>query len=52
MSRTPAWKRYNVRVIWLSLAYAGLLVAAVYTFKHKLVTDWWSISSLFSRPFR
>ncbi len=35
-ARTPAWKRYNWRVIWLSLAYAVLLIAAVYTFKHKL----------------
>ncbi len=34
---TPAWKRYNWRVIWLSLCYALFLVTAVYTFKHKLV---------------
>jgi len=39
MLRTPAWKRYNWRVIWLSLAYAIFLIAAVYTFKHKLVAD-------------
>ena len=37
MLRTPAWKRYNWRVIWLSLAYAGFLIAAVYGFKHALV---------------
>jgi len=37
MVRTAAWKRYNWRVIWLSLIYALLLVAAVYGFKHKLV---------------
>ena len=36
---TPAWKRYNVRVIWLSLAYAGLLLPAVYGFKHQLVSS-------------
>ena len=39
MLRTPAWKRYNLRVIWLSLLYAAFLIAAVYSFKHKLVTD-------------
>lgn len=39
MLRTPAWKRYNRRVVWLSLLYAAFLIAAVYGFKHKLVTD-------------
>ena len=39
MLRTPAWKRYNWRVIWLSLLYAVLLLAAVYGFKHKLVVN-------------
>jgi hypothetical protein len=39
MVRTPAWKRYNWRVVWLSLLYAALLMAAVYGFKHKLVSD-------------
>jgi hypothetical protein len=38
VSRTPAWKRYNWRVIWLSLAYAVFLIVAVYGFKHQLVT--------------
>ena len=37
MVRTIAWKRYNWRVIWLSLLYAGFLIAAVYGFKHQLV---------------
>jgi hypothetical protein len=37
MSRTGAWKQYNVRVIWLSLAYAAFLIPAVYGFKHQLV---------------
>jgi hypothetical protein len=37
MARSPAWKRYNMRLIWLSLAYALFLVAAVYAFKHQLV---------------
>lgn len=37
MVRTPAWKRYNWRVVWLSLVYSALLIAAVYGFKHKLV---------------
>ena len=37
MLRTPAWKRYNWRVVWLSLLYAGFLVSAVYGFKHNMV---------------
>jgi hypothetical protein len=37
MLRTPAWKRYNWRVILLSLLYAAFLIGAVYGFKHKLV---------------
>ena len=37
MVRTSAWKRYNVRVIWLSLLYCAFLLPAVYGFKHQLV---------------
>jgi hypothetical protein len=37
MSCTPARKRYQRRVIGLSLLYAGLLTGAVYLFKHGLV---------------
>ena len=37
MTRTAAWKRYNWRVIWLSLAYALFLIGAVYGFKHELI---------------
>src|SRR3954454_11679483 len=37
MIRTPAWKRYNWRVVWLSLLYAAFLIVAVYGFKHQLV---------------
>ena len=37
MIRTPAWRRYNWRVAWLSLVYVGLLLGAVYGFKHELV---------------
>ncbi|MEA2351568.1 MAG: hypothetical protein QOG86_2509 [Thermoleophilaceae bacterium] len=37
MVRTPAWKRYNWRVVRLSLVYAAFLIAAVYGFKHQLV---------------
>ena len=37
IARTPAWKRYNWRVVWLSLFYAVFLIAAVYGFKHQLV---------------
>jgi len=37
MLRTQAWKRYNWRVVWLSLLYAVFLIAAVYGFKHALI---------------
>jgi hypothetical protein len=37
MVRTPAWKRYNWRVIWLSMLYVAFLLPAVYGFKHQLV---------------
>ena len=39
MTRTQAWKRYNWRAIWLSLAYAVFLIGAVYGFKHELIPD-------------
>jgi hypothetical protein len=39
MVRTPAWKRYNWRVIWLSLLYVAFLLPAVYGFKHQLVAQ-------------
>ncbi|MEO6225177.1 MAG: hypothetical protein ABIO80_04940 [Sphingomicrobium sp.] len=38
MVRTPAWKRYNVRVIWLSLLYVVFLMFAVYGFHHDILT--------------
>ena len=38
MVRTPAWKRYNWRVVWLSLLYAAALLIAVYGFKHHLLS--------------
>ena len=37
MASSPAFKRYNVRVIWLSLLYAAFLMGAVYAFKHQLI---------------
>ena len=37
MVRSPAWKRYNWRIIWLSLLYGAFLLPAVYGFKHQLV---------------
>jgi hypothetical protein len=37
MARSLAWKRYNWRLIWLSLVYAVFLIAAVYGFKHQIV---------------
>ena len=36
-TRTPAWIRYNFRLIWLSLLYAIFLIGAVYGFKHELI---------------
>ena len=36
-TRTPAWKRYNIRVVRLSLVYAAFLIFAVYGFKHTLI---------------
>ena len=38
MARTVASKRYNWRVLWLSLAYVVVLIAAEYGFKQDLVT--------------
>jgi hypothetical protein len=35
--KTPAWKRYNWRVIQLSLVYVVFLLGAVYGFKHQLI---------------
>ena len=37
MARSEAWRRYNWRAIWLSLAYAIFLIAAVYGFKHQFI---------------
>lgn len=37
-ARSPAIRRYNHRVIVLSLLYAAALLAAVYAFKHHLVS--------------
>ena len=39
VTRTRAWTRYNIRVIWLSLLYGASLLPAVYGFKHHLVPD-------------
>jgi hypothetical protein len=37
MSGNVAVKRYNRRVIWLSLLYGAFLIAAVYGFRHELL---------------
>ena len=37
MAGTLARKRYNLRLIWLSLLYCAFLLPAVYGFKHQLV---------------
>lgn len=39
MKGSVAWKRYNWRLIWLSLVYVLFLLPAVYGFKHQLVPD-------------
>ena len=38
MAKSPAIKRYNLRVLALSLLYAALLVGAVYLFVHHLLS--------------
>lgn len=38
MAHSSAWKRYNIRVVWLTLLYAVFLVAATYGFKHGLLS--------------
>jgi hypothetical protein len=38
MLRTPAWRRYNWRVVWLSLLYAVFLIGAALGFKHHVVS--------------
>src|SRR5688500_13128701 len=37
MALTPAWKRYNSRMIWLWLLYAAFLFIALYLFKQRLI---------------
>lgn len=36
-ARTSAWKRYNWRVVLLSLLYCAFLIPAVYGFRHQMV---------------
>lgn len=38
LTKTRATRRYNVRVIVLSLLYSALLIGAVYAFNHHLVS--------------
>lgn len=37
MARSVAWRRYNWRVILLTLLYCAFLLPAVYGFKHQLI---------------
>jgi hypothetical protein len=37
MPKNPAMRRYNRRVLWLSLLYGLFLLGAVYAFKHHLL---------------
>jgi hypothetical protein len=38
MRSSPAIRRYNVRVVWLSLLYVAFLMGSIYAFNHRLVT--------------
>jgi hypothetical protein len=38
MATSPATRRYNHRVIVLSVVYAALLTSAIYVFKHQLIS--------------
>lgn len=38
MIKTPAWRRYNWRVVWLSLLYVVFLLGAVFALKLDLAT--------------
>lgn len=38
MAHSPASKRYNWRIAWLSLLYVAFLVAVGYAFKHGLLS--------------
>lgn len=52
MSTSPATRRYNRRVIILSLIYAGALFSAVYLFKHHLISGplAWIVAALPALP--
>ncbi|MGN6817520.1 MAG: hypothetical protein ACTHJR_02480 [Sphingomonas sp.] len=52
MAWSPANRRYNVRVVILSLIYAAFLLAAVYAFKHHLVSGIgaWAVAILPALP--
>ena len=38
-SGSSAWRRYNWRLIWLSLLYCLFLLPAIYGFKHQLIPN-------------
>ncbi len=38
MAMNPAWKRYNIRVVWLSVLYSVFLIGSVYAFKHDMLS--------------
>ena len=38
MTKSKPFRRYNWRVVWLSLLYAVFLIGAVYAFKHHLLS--------------
>ena len=38
MAKSEPFRRYNIRVVWLSLLYAVFLIGAVYGFRHHLLS--------------
>jgi len=38
MAMSKPFRRYNMRVVWLSLLYSAFLIGAVYSFKHELLS--------------
>ena len=38
MTKSQPFRRYNLRVLWLSVLYALFLIGAVYGFKHHLLS--------------
>jgi hypothetical protein len=52
MASSPATRRYNRRVIFLSVVYAAVLIAAEYAFKHRMISGVvaWIVAALPALP--